>query len=36
MRIDVTLIDAEPLDVNTAVDLERVRDLLSKKRPDKH
>jgi len=28
MRIDVTLIDAEPLDVNTPEDLERVRDLL--------
>jgi 3-deoxy-manno-octulosonate cytidylyltransferase (CMP-KDO synthetase) len=29
MRIDVTIIDAEPLDVNTADDLERVRALLA-------
>jgi len=28
MRIDVTIIDAEPLDVNTVEDLERVRTLL--------
>jgi 3-deoxy-manno-octulosonate cytidylyltransferase (CMP-KDO synthetase) len=28
MRIDVTIIDAEPLDVNTADDLVRVRALL--------
>jgi 3-deoxy-manno-octulosonate cytidylyltransferase (CMP-KDO synthetase) len=28
MRIDVTIVAAEPLDVNTAADLERVRDLL--------
>jgi 3-deoxy-manno-octulosonate cytidylyltransferase (CMP-KDO synthetase) len=28
MRIDVTIVEAEPLDVNTAADLERVRDLL--------
>jgi 3-deoxy-manno-octulosonate cytidylyltransferase (CMP-KDO synthetase) len=27
MRIDVTIVAAEPLDVNTAADLERVRDL---------
>jgi 3-deoxy-manno-octulosonate cytidylyltransferase (CMP-KDO synthetase) len=31
MRIDVTIVDAEPLDVNTAADLERVRDLLKAK-----
>jgi 3-deoxy-manno-octulosonate cytidylyltransferase (CMP-KDO synthetase) len=31
MRIDVTLIDAEPLDVNTVDDLERVRDLFETK-----
>jgi 3-deoxy-manno-octulosonate cytidylyltransferase (CMP-KDO synthetase) len=29
MRIDVTIIDAEPLDVNTADDLERVRGLFT-------
>jgi 3-deoxy-manno-octulosonate cytidylyltransferase (CMP-KDO synthetase) len=29
MRIDVTIVDAEPLDVNTAEDLARVRALLS-------
>ena len=29
MRIDVTIVDAEPLDVNTAEDLARVRVLLS-------
>jgi len=27
MRIDATIIDSEPLDVNTPADLERVRDL---------
>jgi 3-deoxy-manno-octulosonate cytidylyltransferase (CMP-KDO synthetase) len=31
MRIDVTIIDAEPLDVNTPEDLARVRDLFEKK-----
>jgi 3-deoxy-manno-octulosonate cytidylyltransferase (CMP-KDO synthetase) len=31
MRIDATIVDAEPLDVNTAADLARVRDLLKKK-----
>jgi 3-deoxy-manno-octulosonate cytidylyltransferase (CMP-KDO synthetase) len=36
MRIDVTLIEAEPLDVNTMVDLERVRVLLSQDPPGKH
>ncbi len=36
MRIDVTLVDAEPLDVNMPADLARVRALLSKKPPDKH
>jgi 3-deoxy-manno-octulosonate cytidylyltransferase (CMP-KDO synthetase) len=29
MRIDVTIIEAEPLDVNTPADLERVRDLFA-------
>ena len=29
MRIDVTIIDAEPLDVNTPDDLQRVRDLFA-------
>jgi 3-deoxy-manno-octulosonate cytidylyltransferase (CMP-KDO synthetase) len=29
MRIDATIVDAEPLDVNTPDDLERVRDLLA-------
>jgi len=32
MRIDVTIIDAEPLDVNTPEDLERVRDLFATRR----
>jgi 3-deoxy-manno-octulosonate cytidylyltransferase (CMP-KDO synthetase) len=32
MRIDVTIIDADPLDVNTADDLERVRDLFKARR----
>src|SRR5215470_886346 len=31
MRIDVTIIDAEPLDVNTPADLERVRALFNKR-----
>jgi len=31
MRIDVTIIDAEPLDVNTPEDLARVRDLFAAK-----
>jgi 3-deoxy-manno-octulosonate cytidylyltransferase (CMP-KDO synthetase) len=31
MRIDVAIVSAEPLDVNTAEDLEQVRDLLKQK-----
>jgi 3-deoxy-manno-octulosonate cytidylyltransferase (CMP-KDO synthetase) len=36
MRIDVTMIDAEPLDVNTPEDLERVRDLFGSSAPRKY
>jgi 3-deoxy-manno-octulosonate cytidylyltransferase (CMP-KDO synthetase) len=36
MRIDATLIDAEPLDVNTPEDLARVRDLFGSSAPRKY
>jgi 3-deoxy-manno-octulosonate cytidylyltransferase (CMP-KDO synthetase) len=36
MRIDVTIIDAEPLDVNTPEDLARVRELFGSSAPSKY
>ena len=36
MRIDVTIVDAEPLDVNTPEDLARVRDLFGTSRGSKY